>query len=102
MRLPLGTNGLHHVVTFVVMKRIESVYLGPVVQSIVSLTSLLVVKILTVLVKYNILFTGIFAGKNVSKLCNVSRLCKCKSNSLFSAKTLVYMPYLMNKVLTIH
>ena len=68
--------------------------LGPVVQSIVGLTSSLVVKTLTVLVN-TISKSQIFCWKNVSSFC------KCKSYSHFSAKILVYMPYLMIKVLTI-
>ena len=63
---------------------------GPVVQNIVSLTrSLVVIKILTALLTI-ISNIDIFAEKNM-----------CKSYSHFSAKILVYMPYLMTKVLTI-
>ena len=50
---------------------------SPVVQSIVSLTSSLVVKMLTVLVS-----TDIFAEKNVSSFC------KCKSYSHFFSKNI--------------
>ena len=66
--------------------------LGPVVQSIVSLMSLLVVKILTVLVSTisnSQLFLQIFIFANA------------KATHIFSAKILVNMPYLMIKVLTI-
>ena len=62
--------------------------LGPVVQSIVSLTSSLVVKILTVLVS-KLSNSHVFLLKNVS------------SFSHFLANILAYMPYLMIKVLTI-
>ena len=58
---------------------------GPVVQSIVSLTSLLVVKILTVLVS-TISNSQVFLRKTL----------------IFSAKVLADMPYLMMKVLMIH
>ena len=68
---------------------------GPVVQSIVGLTSLLVVKILTVLV-------STISNSQVFLLKNVSSFYKCKSYSHFSAKILTYMPYLMIKTLTIH
>ena len=67
--------------------------LGPVVQSIVSLTSSLVVKILTVLV-CTISNSPVFLLKK--------NVCSCKRYShFFSAKILWYMPYLMIKVLTI-
>ena len=72
-------------------------YLGPVVQSIVSLTSSLVAKMLSS-TKYNTKFTGIFAEKNVSSFCK----CKAKATHIFSAKILGHMPYSMIKVLTIH
>ena len=55
---------------------------NPVVQSVVSLTSSLMVKMLTSS-KYNTKFTGIFAEKKIS------------------ANIFVYMLYLMIKVLTI-
>ena len=60
---------------------------GPDVQSVVSLTSSLVVKMLTVLVStpFN------------SKVF----LLKKKLLTFFSAKLLAYMPYVMIKVLTI-
>ena len=67
--------------------------LGPVVQSIVSLTSLLVVKILTVL-------ETTVSNSQVFLLKNVSSFCKCKGYSYFSTKILVYMPYLFTSVLT--
>ena len=58
---------------------------GPVVQSIVSLTSLLVVKMLTVLVR-TICNSQILLLKK-----NLSTFCKCKSYShFFSAKILAY------------
>ena len=63
---------------------------GPVVQSIVSLTSSFVVKMLTVLVS-TISDSQVFLLKNVSSFC-----------SIFSAKMLVYIPYLMIKVLKIN
>ena len=56
-------------------------HLGPVVQSIVSLTSSLVVKMLTVLVS-TILNSQVFLLKNVSSFC------KCKSYSHFSRKNI--------------
>ena len=49
---------------------------GPVVQSVVSLTSLLGVQILTVLV-------STLSNLQVFLLKNVSSFCKCKSNSHF-------------------
>ena len=59
---------------------------GPVVQSNVSLTSSLVVKMLTVL---------------VSTISNLQSICKCKSYSHFFSKNIsIYIPYLMIKVLT--
>ena len=63
--------------------------LGPVVQSIVSLTSLLVVKMLTVLesTQFNL---HVFLQKKCEKLL-----------MFFSAQILVYMPYLLIKVLMI-
>ena len=69
--------------------------LGPVVQSIVSLMSSLVVKMLTVLVS-----TISNSQVQMQKLL-VSSVCKSKSYSHFSAKILAYLPYLMIKVLTI-
>ena len=67
--------------------------LGSNVQSIVSLPSSLVVKMLTV---------GTISNSQVFFLKkNVSSFCKCKSYSHFSAKILAYMPYLMIKILTI-
>ena len=70
--------------------------LGPSCSSIVSLTSSLVVKILTVLVSTISNSQVFFAEKK-----NVSSFCKCKSYShFFSAKILAYMPHLMIKVLT--
>ena len=64
--------------------------LGPVVQSIVSLTSSLVVKMLTV-PESTIFNSQVFLLK------------KCeKPLTFFSAKILAYMPYLIIKVLRIH
>ena len=55
---------------------------GPVVQSIVSLTSSLVVKMLTVLVSTISNSQVFFAEKNVSSFCN------CKSYSHFLIKNI--------------
>ena len=54
---------------------------GPVVQSIVSLRSLLVVKMLTVLV-------STISDSHLFLLKNVSSFCKCKSFSHFSSKNI--------------
>ena len=54
---------------------------GPVVQSIVSLTSSLVVKMLTVLV-------STISNSQVFVLKNVSSFCKCKSYSNFFSKNI--------------
>ena len=59
---------------------------GPVVQSVVSLTGLLVVKMLTVL---------------VSTISNSQVFLNAKATHILSAKILVHMPYLMIKVLII-
>ena len=74
---------------------IESVkeYLGPVVQSIVSLTSSLVVKILTVLVSA-ISNSQVFLLKKCEWPLQMQKLL----TGIFSAKILAYMPYLMIKV----
>ena len=66
---------------------------GPVVQSIVTLTSSLVVKMLTALVSTvsNSQLLFLFAEKIWVAFANI-----------ISAKILAYMPYLMIKVLTIH
>ena len=56
---------------------------GPVVQSIVSLMSSLVVKMFNCSSNCDIYFIGIFAEK---------------ATNIFSAKILVHMPYLMIKV----
>ena len=66
----------------------QNIYQSPVVQNIVSLMSSLVVEMLTVL---------------VSTISNsqVFLLKKCEATHIFSAKILVYMLYLMIKVLTI-
>ena len=58
-----------------------SIIQGPVVQSIVSLTSSLVVKMLTVLV-------STIPKSQVFLLKNVSSFCKCKSYSHFFSKNL--------------
>ena len=69
---------------------------GPVIQSIVSLTSSLVVKMLTVLVRR-------ISNSQVFLLKNVSSFCKCKSYShFFSKNSSILCHYLMIKVLTIH
>ena len=68
---------------------------GPVAQSIVSLKSLLVVKMLTVHVSTIYNSQLFFAKKNVSSFCSA------KATHIFSAKTLSYMLYLMFKILTI-
>ena len=64
-----------------------SYFQGPVVQSFVSLTNSLVVKMLTLLVS-TISISHVF-------------LLMQKLLTFFSAKILAYMPYLMIKVLTI-
>ena len=68
---------------------------GPVVQSIISLKSLLVVKILTILVS-TISNSGVVLLKN----CEYVAFANAKATHIFSAKVLAYMPYLMVKVLT--
>ena len=68
---------------------------GQVVQSVVSLTSLLVVKMLTVLVS-TISNSQVFLLEKCEYL-----LQHAKATHIFSAKIFVYMPYLMMKVLTI-
>ena len=69
---------------------------GPVVQSIISLMSLLVVKMLTLLV----------STKSNSQVFSLKKMwvafADAKATHIFSAKILAYMPYLMVKVLTIH
>ena len=56
-------------------------YQGPVVQSIVNLTGLLVVKMLTALV-------STISNSQVFLLKNVSSFCKCKSYSHFFNKNI--------------
>ena len=56
-------------------------FLGPVVQSIISFTSSLVVKMLTVLV-------STISNLQVFLLKNVSSFCKCKSYSHFFSKNI--------------
>ena len=68
--------------SFLVLSYNSSSLLGPVVQSIVSLTSSLVAKMLTVL---------------VSTVPNAN----AKATHICSPTILAYMPYLMIKVLTI-
>ena len=70
--------------------------LGPVVQSIVSLTDSLVVKMLTVLVSTISNSQVILLKKNVSSFANAKA-----THIFFSAKILAYVPYLIIKVLTI-
>ena len=60
----------------------RSIKLGPVVQSIISLLSLLVVKMLTVLIS-TISYLQVFLLKK-----NVSSFCKCKSCSYFFIKNI--------------
>ena len=66
---------------------------GPDVQSVVSLTSSLMVKMLAVLVS-TLSNSQLFLLKNVSRFCKTTRI-------FFSAKILAYTPYLMIKVLMI-
>ena len=68
---------------------------GPVVQSVVSLTSSLVVKMLTVLLS-TISNSQVFFWK---KMWVASAF--AKATHIFSTKILAYMPYLMIKDLTI-
>ena len=68
---------------------------GPVVHSIVSLTSSLVVKMLTVLV-------SIISNSQVFLLKKMRvAFANAKATHFFPAKILSYMPYVMNKVLTL-
>ena len=60
----------------------KTIYLGPVVQSVVSLMSMLVGKMLTVLVSIVSNTQVFFAEKNVSSFC------KCKSYSHFFSKNI--------------
>ena len=62
---------------------LESFYQGPVVQSIVSLTSSLVVKMLIVLV-------STISNSQVFLLKNVSSFCKCKSYIFYSKNINLY------------
>ena len=73
----------------------DSDMLGPVVQSIVSLMSLLVVKMLTVLVS-TISNSQLFLLKKMWVV-----FANAKATHIFSAKILAKKPYLMIKVLTI-
>ena len=70
--------------------------LGPVIQSIVSLTSSLADRILIVLVSTISNSLVFFAEKMWEAFANA------KATHIFSAKILAYMPYLMIKFLTIH
>ena len=63
--------------------------LGPVVQSIISLTSSFVVKMLTVLVSTIFNSQVFFAEKMWVAFANA------KATHIFPAKILEYMPYLM-------
>ena len=69
--------------------------LAQVVQSMVSLTSSLVVKTLTVLVS-TISYSQVHLLNKCEKLLQMQKLL-----TFFSAKILAYMPYSMIKVLTI-
>ena len=69
--------------------------LGPVVQSVVSLTSSLVVKMLTVLVSTIPNSPVFFSEKMCVAFANTN------ATHIFSAKLSVYMLYLMIKFLTI-
>ena len=69
--------------------------MGPVVQRIVSLTSFLVVKMLTILVSA-ISNSQALLLKKCEKLLQMQKLL-----TFFSAKILAYMPWLMLKVLII-
>ena len=69
---------------------------SPVVQSIVILTSWLVVKMLTVLLLRTISNLQVFLLKKMWVAFAFA-----KATHIFSAKILVYMPYLMIKILTI-
>ena len=61
--------------------RLQESILGPVIQSVVSLTCSLVVKLLTVLV-------STIPNSQVFCLKNVSSFCKCKSYSHFFSKNI--------------
>ena len=76
-------------------KQCTSWYLGPVVQSIVSLSSSLVVKMLTVQVSTIPKSQVFFAEKMWVAFANA------KAAHIFWAKILAYRPYFMIKVLTI-
>ena len=65
---------------------------GPVVQSIVSLRSSIVVKMLTILVS-TISYSEVFFAKKMPVAA--------KATHIFSAKILAYISYLIIKVLTI-
>ena len=69
--------------------------LGPVVQSVISLKSLLRVKLLTVLVSTISNLQAFFLKKMWVAFANA------KATHIFSEKILAYMPYLMIKVSTI-
>ena len=71
--------------------------LCPVVQSIISLTSFLVFKMLSVLVS-TISNSQVFLLKKKKMWVAFAN---AKATNIFSAKLLAYMPYLMIKVLTI-
>ena len=85
--IPIAVEMMSHLVS------LSCIYLGPVVQSIVSLTSSLRVISLTVLADsiHNIL---IFCWKNVSSFCTA------KATHIFSAKNFSVFVYHSIKILT--
>ena len=64
-------------------------HLGPVVQSVVSLTGSLRVISLTILVDITIQYSDIFCWKNVSSFCS----CTAKATHIFSAKNFSIFAY---------
>ena len=72
----------------------EETYLGPVVQSSISLTSLLMTNSLTVVDKVCFKYIDIFAAKKWS------RFCTAKVMHNFSAKISMYLPYFKIEILT--
>ena len=80
---------------WLLLRNTKTIYLGPVVQSIVRLTSLLVVKMLTVLVSRVSNSQLFFAEKMRVAFPNA------EATHIFLAKILAYMHYLMIKVLMI-
>ena len=69
---------------------VEHTFLGTVVQSIVSVTSSLVVKMFTVLVK-------IISNSQIFLLKNMSSFCECKSYSHFFSKNIRVFAILNNQ-----